>query len=61
MPCLDAAPNPAKNDKGMEMTNAHGQDTTKKASARYSHVAQSDVISAGTMPNISAAATTAGV
>ena len=34
MPRLDAPPIPPKKLRGIEMTSAQGQDTTKKISAR---------------------------
>lgn len=52
---------PAKKESGMEMTSAQGQDTTKKLSARYTHVDQSPVISPGTTASSAATMTTAGV
>ena len=36
-PILDAAPIPPKNPKGTEITNAHGQETTKKMQALCIH------------------------
>ena len=61
MPFLDAPPTPAKNDKGMLITSAHGHDTTKNESARYIQVDGSFVIIDGTTAKRSAKATTAGV
>ena len=61
MPYLDAAPMPAKKERGMEMTSAHGQDTTRKERARYSQVDQSDVTRLGMTARRTATATTAGV
>ena len=34
MPSRDAPPSPPKNDSGTDTTSAHGQDTTRKFSAR---------------------------
>lgn len=61
IPYLDAAPIPAKNDKGIEITSAHGQDTTRKLNARYIQVAQSEVIKLGTIAKKRATITTVGV
>ena len=61
MPCLDAAPIPAKKVNGIEITNAHGHDTTRKLSARYTHVDHSPVTAPGITANSNATATTAGV
>ena len=58
---MDAAPIPAKNDSGTDITSAHGQDTTKKLRARYIHFDQSDVTRPGTIASSDAVATTIGV
>ena len=66
MPALEAPPIAPKNDSGTEMTNAHGQDTTRNDSARVSqdiHTAPSLIPrnSGGTTASSTAPITTAGV
>ena len=63
-----APPIPAKNERGMLITSAHGQEMTKKVSARYTHTSQSEGrpiasvrISGGSSASASAAMHTAGV
>ena len=53
---------PPKNDSGTEMTSAHGQETTRKTSARRTHSSQGWPKNSGAMTASStAAATTQGV
>ena len=61
MPYLDAAPIPAKKERGTEMTSAQGHDTTRKFSARYTHSDQSDVTAPGMTASKTAVTTTIGV
>jgi len=47
MPFLLAVPIPLKNPSGTDMTSAQGQETTRKMSARYTHVCASPVMRDG--------------
>ena len=62
-PILDAPPIPAKKLKGIEITSAHGQDTTKNDNALYNHSVKfaSFIIISGTIAIITANITTTGV
>ena len=61
MPFLDAPPIPAKYESGIEITSAHGQETTKNKSARFIQVVQFPVISEGITASKTASPTTTGV
>ena len=41
IPFLDAPPIPPKNPRGIDITNAHGHETTKNVSALYSQFVNS--------------------
>ena len=65
MPRFEAPPIPLKNVSGTLMTRAHGHDTTRKMSARCSHVGSNAMKwpdnSGGSNATTTAAATTMGV
>jgi len=63
IPLLDALPKPQKKVSGMDMTKAHGQEMTRKVSARYTQTLKDafDISRGGKNANTSAAATTTGV
>ena len=62
MPCLEAPPMPPKKLRGMEITKAQGQDTTRKFSALGTHTPQPPSSSKeGITARARAAKTTAGV
>ena len=63
MPDLLAAPIPANMPRGTLITSAHGQDTTRKVSARYSQSAKtaSGINSIGSTTSAIARKTTVGV
>ena len=62
-PTLLAFPNPAYSPNGIEITNAHGHETTKKVKARYNQSVNtaSLKISIGTIASATAKNTTVGV
>ena len=63
IPFLDAPPIPPKNPRGIDITNAHGHETTKNVSALYSQFVNSPNlrINGGTIANSIAYITTIGV
>ena len=61
MPYREEAPIPAKNERGMEITKAQGQETTKKLNARYTQTDHSLVITLGRIARAKAIHTTMGV
>mgnify|MGYP007006983123 CR=1 FL=1 len=64
-PAFELAPKPPKKLSGIEMTKAHGQEITRKVSARLNHSGKSPTKSpentGGKKAKIKAAITTVGV
>ena len=63
IPCLEAPPIPPKKLKGIEITRAHGHDTTKNDKALYIHIENVVffMIRGGIIANSNAIITTVGV